>query len=69
MSKKKRSTAKRGNKQSFNNSGKSYQVLRPRRSSMIIRFLANQLLSTVFKAIFEQHIKDLLSLMWTWLFG
>jgi hypothetical protein len=69
MSKKKRSTAKRGNKQSVNSSNRSNQTTKLSRSSRILRFLINQLISIVLKVIFEKRIKDLLSWAWTLIIG
>ena len=64
MSKRKRTTAKRPNKQTVSKSSKKNQVSKPSTSSRIIRFLVNQLISIVLKAIFEQQIKDLSALIW-----
>jgi hypothetical protein len=67
MSKKKLSKNRTINKQAVNKSKKINATPKKSILILVLRFLGKQLASIVFKAIFEQPVKDLLFLVVNWI--
>ena len=67
MSKKKLSQKKAVNKQSVSRSVKNKVAPKGRITLVILGFFGHKLADTVFGAIFEQPVKDLLSVVVNWI--